>query len=447
MAALLLTVVDWNIRKVAMKTREYPYLSQGLDYYKATMGQVEFEKHRDTIVTFELKNRGANKLSEYVTAEQLSARLDTLQNGWQPEEIAYLASLTNQDGGPRFSSEYLDFLSDNPLPPVEIASDNTGELAVKTTGDWPLVTFWETVIMSELNELYFANKLAAEGSSLDELYAEGDRRLGAKIELLRSRPDIKFSDFGTRRRFSYDWQHHVIERVARELPDNFMGTSNIYMAHELGLRPIGTYAHEMPMVYGAVEHLRGNDPLDGHHKMMRDWQDVYHGDLSTALTDTWTTDYFFTDFTPEQANAWSGLRHDSGDPFEFGERVIAFYEQYDIDPKAHTIVYSDGLDIDMIVALADRFGDRIKLVFGWGTTLTNDLGVRANNFVMKATTVAEASNPEQLQGTVKLSDTEGKHMGAPEDVECYKNNVARAVAMGARAYQLELVERDRALVA
>jgi len=424
-----------------MKTRESLYLSQGLDYYKATMGQVEFDKHPDTIVTFELKNRGANKLSEYVTPEVLSTRLEELQNGWQPEEVVYLAGLTNQDGGPRFTVEYLDFLVDNPLPPVEVGIDDEGELSVKTTGAWPLVTFWETVVMSELNELFFANKLAAEGSSLEELYAEGDRRLDEKIAILKNRPDIKFSDFGTRRRFSYDWQRHVIERVATELPDNFTGTSNIFLAHELGLKPIGTYAHEMPMVYGAEEQMKGNNPLDGHHKMLQDWQETHRGDLSNALTDTWTSDYFFTDFTRQQAETWNGLRHDSGDPFEFGEKVIAFYEQYDINPTGHTIVYSDGLDIDMIVALADYFKGRIKLIFGWGTTLTNDLGVKANNFVMKATEVALPDYPQRSQRTVKLSDTEGKHMGSREDVELYKRNVARAVAMGARAYQLGVAQR------
>jgi nicotinate phosphoribosyltransferase len=427
-----------------MNTRESLYLSQGLDYYKATMGQVEFDKHPDAIVTFELKNRGANKLSEYVTTDQLRTRLDGLSDGWTPEEIAYLASLTNQDGGPRFTAEYLDFLVDNPLPSVEVDIDNDGELAVTTTGAWPLVTFWETVVMSELNELYFTNKLAAEGSTLDTLYTEGDRRLSDKIARLSDRPDIKFSDFGTRRRFSYEWQKHVIERVARELPVNFMGTSNIFLAHELGLKPIGTYAHEMPMVYGALEQMNGNDPLDGHHKMLRDWEEVHRGDLSTALTDTWTSEYFFTDFTPAQAEAWGGLRHDSGDPFEFGERVIAFYENLGIDPMEHTIVYSDGLDIDMIVALADRFKNRIKLVFGWGTTLTNDLGVRANNFVMKAAEVARPEASTSPQGTVKLSDTEGKHMGSIQDVELYKQNVARATAMGARAYQLSVAERTEA---
>jgi nicotinate phosphoribosyltransferase len=197
----------------------------------------------------------------------------------------------------------------------------------------------------------------------------------------------------------------------------------------------------MPMVYGAIEQMNGNDPLDGHHKMLRDWEQTHRGDLATALTDTWTSEYFFTDFTPEQAAAWGGLRHDSGDPFEFGDRVIAFYRDLGIDPHDHTIVYSDGLDIDMIIALADRFKGRINLVFGWGTTLTNDLGIKANNFVMKATAIEIPTLPGRTQGTVKLSDTAGKHLGAHEDVELYQHSVARAIAMGAYTYQLSVAKR------
>ncbi len=411
-----------------MKHPEQAYLSQGLDYYKATMAQVEFEKHPDAEVTFALKNRSAENLSEHVAPEQLKERLDQLRDGWTPEEIAYLASLQNQDGTAQFSEDYLDFLLDNELPPVDIALNERGDLDVRATGQWPLVTFWETVVMSEINEIYFKNKLAAEGKTLDDLYAEGDRRLDEKISVLQDRPDIKFSDFGTRRRFSYDWHKHVIERIATELPDNFVGTSNIYMAHEIGLKPIGTFAHELPMVYAALEDAVSNTPLAGHNKVLQDWQETYRGDLSTALTDTFTSEFFFTDFTPEQANEWKSLRHDSGDPFEFGDRVIDFYESHEIDPTTKTIVFSDGLDIDTIVQLADYFKGKINVVYGWGTTLTNDLGVKANNFVMKAVEV-------NGHGTVKLSDAEGKHTGNGEDVERYIREAEAAVKLGAVAYQ------------
>lgn len=389
------------------------YLSQGLDYYKATMGQLEFEKHPDAEVTFALKNRSPERpLSEYLTPEIIRQRLAELEHGWQPEELAYLAGLQNQDGDAQFSEEYLDFLADNDLPPVEVGYDETGEISVTVTGPWPLVTFWETVVMSEINELYFREKLAEDGTDLEALYQEGDRRLDEKIARLQARPDIKFSDFGTRRRFSYNWQKHVIERVAHELPVNFVGTSNIYLAHELGLKPIGTFAHELPMVYSALEDKAGGDPLDGHNRVLQDWQELYRGDLSTALTDTFTSEFFFTDMTPKQATQWKSLRHDSGDPFEFGDRVIAFYENLDIDPQEKSIVFSDGLDIDHIIELADYFKDKITVTFGWGTTLTNDLGIRPNNIVMKAVAADGIS-------TVKLSDNEGKHTGDPEKIEAY----------------------------
>lgn len=397
-----------------------PRLSQGLDYYKATMSQLEFIKHPDACVTFELKNRAENLLSEYIRPEELTARLDTLRQGWQPEEIAYLASLQNQDGTAQFSEEYLDYLMDNPLPEVDVHLDARGDIAARSSGEWPLVTFWETVVMSELNELYFANKLASEGRSLADIYAEGDRRLDEKIAVLTHRPDIKFADFGTRRRFSYGWQKHVVERVATELPENFVGTSNIYLAHELGLRPIGTYAHELPMVYAALADKAGANPLDGHGAMMRDWQEVYRGDLSTALTDTFTSDFFFADFTNDEANAWKGLRHDSGDPIEFGERVIDFYEKNEIDPITKTIVFSDGLDLPTIIELADHFKGRITVMFGWGTTLTNDLGLKTNNIVMKAVDVDGV-------GTVKLSDNEGKHTGEADTINQYQQRVSERV--------------------
>ena len=368
-----------------------------------------------------MKNRSPNLLSEFVSPEELQNNLNNLAEGWQPSEIAYLAGLQNQDGKETFSQEYLDFLISSPLPPVNIGYDKHGDLAVEATGKWPLVTFWETVIMSEINEIYFRNKLAREGYSLEEVYAEGDRRLDEKIKLLKSRPDIKFSDFGTRRRFSYDWHRHVIERVANELPDNFVGTSNIYLAHKLGLKPIGTFAHEMPMVYAALADKAGNNPLSGHNQALKDWQNTYGNELSIALTDTFTTDFFFADFTPDQWSSWKGLRHDSGDPIDFGNKAIEIYKKNGIDPLEKTIVFSDGLDVDEIIRIADYFKDKINVTFGWGTTLTNDLGITPNNFVMKATEVDGVP-------TVKLSDTPGKHTAPGDKIREYSEYVKAALA-------------------
>ncbi|MBP9738919.1 hypothetical protein KBD20_04480, partial [Candidatus Saccharibacteria bacterium] len=182
-------------------------LTSGLDFYKPTMSQVAFEKHKDAEVTFTFKNRGKNQLTQYVGIAELQTRLDARQHGWNPEETAYLASLTHQNGERIFSEEYLDYLTDNPLPQVNVVLDEEGDIAIDSTGAWPMVTFWETVVMSEINELYFENMVQEEGLDIFEVYDGGNRRLDEKIEILKSRSDIKFADFGTRRRFSYRWQN------------------------------------------------------------------------------------------------------------------------------------------------------------------------------------------------------------------------------------------------
>ena len=406
-------------------------LSAYLDLYKSTMAQVALNKHPDAEVTFELKNRRSTQLlSEYVSPQALQDRLERFRGGWKPDEVAFLATqMRKGDESSLFHEEFLSYLLENDLPPVQVGiNPETGELEVSTTGAWPLVTFWETVVMAEVNEMYFKSYIADKGLNLQDVYDEGDRRLSEKIAKLQSRPDIKFADFGTRRRFSYRWHKHVLTRLASECPDNLIGTSNIWLANEFNLMPIGTYAHEMPMVYATLADKLGSDPLDGHREMLIDWVDEYDDNLSTALTDTFTSDYFFADFTVEQAKHWQSLRHDSGDPVKFGEQVIDFYKSYGIDPATKTIVFSDGLDIDTIIALADHFAGKINVVFGWGTSLTNDLGLPALNIVMKAVRVNGIS-------TVKESDDAGKGMGDAETRERYQKSIKAHI--GARALQLQ----------
>lgn len=402
-------------------------LTQGIDYYKPTMSQLEYTHYPNAEVTFTLDNRADALLSEHVSAEELQDRLDGLQQrSWQPEEIEYLASLTAQDGGPRFGEAYLHYIATHPLPDVSVGYDERGDLAVETTGIWPMVTFWETVVMSEITELYYNNKLASEGISLKDVYLEGNRRLDEKISMLNQRPDIQLADFGTRRRFSWDWHRHVVERLATECPDNFIGTSNVFLANQLGLPPIGTFAHELPMVYAALADSRGDNPLSGHGEMLRDWDSLYRGELSIALTDTFTSDFFFADFDPELARSWQGLRHDSADPIQFGESAIKFYEQLDIDPASKTTVFSDGLNIPKAISIADHFDNKFININGIGGGLTNDLGISAVNIVMKATDVNGT-------GTVKLSDVETKHTGSPEDIARYSRLVREQVGPRALA--------------
>lgn len=375
----------------------------GLDFYKLTMSQQAWKVAPDAQVTFTLKNRNAKKqnLLERVSVKALDNALARF-SGISTAEWGYLTTLRI------FDRDYLEYIYSNPLP-RPVVEERDGELHVEVTGAWPLVTFWETIVMSTINDIYFSGHWAGYETA-------GHNILSEKIRQIRMYHDLRITDFGTRRRFGLDWQETVIRRMSREVPAQFVGTSNPYFAQKFDLKPIGTFAHEMPMVYAALDTSYGMSLAKSHSLMLDDWFATYGYDYSIALTDTFGTDFFFATFGEERARTWKGLRHDSGDPFEFGEKAIAFYEQYGIDPKTKTLVFSDGLDLKKILALHAQFNGRINLMFGWGTGLTNDVELKPLNIVMKATYVKTAFSG---QGTVKLSDDEGKHTGHPEDVARY----------------------------
>ncbi len=398
---------------------ERTYITAGLDYYKPTMSQLAYENEPNAEVTFTFKNRGDQRLADYIDPIALQERFDSIrEQGFNAEELDYLAGILNSRGDRTFSDEYLEHLRSGQLPAVDVTLGND-DIAIETTGGWSLVSFWETVIMSEVNEAYFEGYVRAQGLDIFEVYNEGDRRLSEKIKTLKANPDIKIVDFGTRRHFSQRWQSHVVNRLLAECPDNVIGTSNVALAQANNIKPVGTFAHEMPMTYAGLADARGQDIKESHNRFIGDWFARYGDDLSTALTDTFGSDFFFSDFTLEQATKWRALRHDSGDPVEFGEKALAFYEANGIDPKTKTIVFSDGLDINEIVRLHDKFSDRINVTFGWGTTLTNDLGPKSLNIVMKATHVEDTTTGQEAD-EVKLSDNAGKHTGPEIKVNEYE---------------------------
>jgi nicotinate phosphoribosyltransferase len=397
---------------------EAGYVTAGLDYYKVTMSQLALEQEPDAEVSFTFKNRGDQRLVDYIDPSILATRFENIRTqGWQDNELGYLASLHDSTGKRVFTDSYLMYLHEHELPPVDVTIDpDTNDIAIMTTGPWVMSSFWETVVMSEVNEAYFEGYIRANTLDLGEIYTEGQRRLDAKIAVLQNNPDITILDFGTRRHFSLRWQAHVVEQLAARTT-NMVGTSNVALARKFGLRPIGTFAHEMPMVYAALADARGESIRNSHQEFLNDWYRMYGEDLSTALTDTFGTDFFFADFTQRQAENWKGVRHDSGDPFMFAERLITFYEERGIDPTSKTLVFSDGLDMEHIVQLQERFAGRLNVVFGWGTTLTNDLGIKPLNVVMKATHVRDK---ELDADTVKTSDIVDKHTGPPELVRRYQ---------------------------
>jgi len=409
---------------------EQGQLSAGLDYYKPTMSQLAHEQEPDAEVTFTFHNRGGQRLLDYVRPDTLQQRFSELrERGWQPEELDYLASRLDSAGTRVFSDEYIDYLHTHELPPVQVRYDEEiDDLAIEATGPWALATFWETIVMSEVNEAYFEGYLVAHQLNPIEVYDEGERRLSEKVAILQANPNIKFADFGTRRHFSLRWQQHVIERLIQDCPDNFVGTSNVALARKYGVKPIGTFAHEMPMSYAGLADVRGEDIRASHNHMLEDWYNRYGNDLSVALTDTFGSEFFFSDFTKQQAEAWKGVRHDSGDPIAFGERLIHFYEDSGIDAKTKTVVFSDGLDIGDIVRLQQHFEGRINILFGWGTTLTNDLGIKPLNVVMKATRVRLPDSGEA--DLVKLSDNVGKHTGPEAKIHEYQRIFGHLATVG-----------------
>ncbi len=410
---------------------EQTMITAGLDYYKPTMSQLAHEIEPDTIVTFTLKNRGEQRLADYVTPQELTEHFAWRRdNGFSEDELSYLAGLRNPDDKPVFEATYIDYIRQNALPPVEVSiHPDTNDIHVESTGPWALVSLWETVVMADLNDIYFSKYVQKHGLDIADLYAEGDRRLSEKIAQLQQHPHIKISDFGTRRHFSGRWQKHVVERLQAECPDNLIGTSNVALSKTLDLRPIGTFAHEMPMVYAGLADARGQDMRTSHEVFLEDWYKKYGKHLSIALTDTFTTDFFFDTFTKEQAENWRGVRHDSGDPVAFTERLRAFYTANGIDPKTKEIVYSDGLDMATILDLDAAYGGLMKVLNGWGTTLTNDLGVPSLNIVMKATRV-QLPTGESAE-LVKLSDNVGKHTGSLGKVALYEALFTKQLVQGA----------------
>lgn len=388
-----------------------------IDFYKFTMGQVVFNKYRDVQVTYAFKNRTKNvRLTEYINIDELRLELDHVRSlRFTKTELHYLRG-TNEYQDRMFSEDYLNFLRDLSLPPYTLEFVD-GDIRLEFSGKWSEIIYWETIALSIVNELYYRSLLSGESKfEIDCIAAEGQLRLQKKLKKLRNRPDITFTDFGTRRRFSKVVQDYVVSTIHEELPESqFLGTSNTRLAMDLSILPMGTSAHEMFMVVAGLMGSNGKDLgiLEATDKVLDDWYSQYGWGLSVALTDTFGTDLFFRRMTKEQAINWKGLRHDSGDPIEFGEKVIKFYEEHGLSPTNKLIVFSDGLDIDTIIKIADHFKGRIKCTFGWGTNLTNDMGFPALSLVVKA---VEANG----QPLVKLSDNLAKAIGNPEEVERYK---------------------------
>ncbi|MEK7574151.1 MAG: nicotinate phosphoribosyltransferase [Patescibacteria group bacterium] len=390
------------------------------DFYKFTMGQLVFRRYQDIKVVFGLINRSGAPLARFIREDDLRKELDYVRKlRFNNSELHYLRG-TNEYGDRMFGEDFLQFLKNMELPPYDLR--RVGEdYWLEFSGAWPKVMYWEITALSIISELYYRAQLEKMSRfGRDVVYADGTARLLEKIKALRQYPDITLSDFGTRRRFSGVWHNYLIGVLKEELPKQMRGTSNVLYAMNHGLLPMGTSAHELPMVVAAVAFAKadGSRPdleilSDAQNQVLREWYELYGSGLSIALTDTFGSDFFFRTAPADVARGWKGTRQDSGDPFDYGEKAIGWYERRGIDPKDKLIVFSDQLNVELMIELHRRFRGRIGHTFGIGTNLTNDLGLKPISIVVKASKANGHS-------TVKLSDNPAKAMGESEEVRRYK---------------------------
>ena len=365
------------------------------DLYKFNMNQVMFHKHSDLCGEYWFKCRNKGVVFTQEMFEEINAQIDHFcRLRFKKEELDYLRSI-------RFiKKDYVEFL--RLWHPIrEYVRTELSE-----SGDGPLFSAmqFEIYLLEIVNEVYF--RMAYD---YDELVASARERLDRKIEAFNNGTyTFNFAEFGCRRRLSREWEEVVIRRLATETK-NCVGTSNVYFAMRQNLTPIGTYAHEFVQMYQGIDSI----PLAYTNQYaMRDWYDEYRGDNGTALTDTITTDLFLLDFDRSMANNYTGVRHDSGDPYEWGEKIIAHYKKYGIDPKTKLLLFSDSLNFDKAQKLWDNFKNKAKVSFGIGTFCSNDTCVEPLNIVIKLQYV-------NGRPVAKLSDSPGKAMCRDEDYLTY----------------------------
>ncbi len=362
------------------------------DLYKFNMDQVIFHKHTDLCGQYYFKCRNENIVFTPEMAKEINEQVDYLCSlRFTKEELQYLRSI-------RFiKNDYIEFLRLwHPIRDyVSISLSEKGELSVVVDGPLFSAMQFEIYLLEIINEVYFRFAF-----NYDELVKSAEERLNRKIKAMNDGTyTFKFAEFGCRRRLSRAWEDIVIRRLVNET-DNCVGTSNVYFAMKHNVTPIGTYAHEFVQMYQGIDSI----PLAyTNYYAMKDWYLEYDGDNGTALTDTVTTDLFLLDFNRSMVNNYTGVRHDSGDPYAWGEKMIAHYKKYGVDPMTKLLLFSDSLDFDRAQALYDYFKDKTKVSFGIGTFISNDTCEEALNIVIKLQYV-------NGRPVAKLSDTPEKAM-------------------------------------
>ena len=381
------------------------------DLYKWNMGQVMFHKHTDLCGTYVFKCRNKDVRFTGEMMDEINKQIDHLCSlRLKEDELNYLRSI-------RFiKPDYVEFLRLwHPIRDYVFTElkEDTGELIVQVKGPLFSAMQFEIYLLEIINEVYFRMHPDYTYSSL---LASARGALHDKLWRMKNGEyTFNFAEFGCRRRLSREWEDELIELFLVNKIPNLVGTSNVYLAKKYGLTPIGTYAHEYVQMYQGIPKI----PLAyTNYYALKDWYNEYKGDNGTALTDTITTDLFLLDFDRSMCNNFTGVRHDSGDPYVWGEKMIDHYRKYGIDPKTKTLLFSDSLNFDKAQNLYEYFKDRIKVSFGIGTFVSNDTIAEPLNIVIKL---------QEVNGkpVAKLSDAPEKTMCLDKEYEEYLRNAIK----------------------
>lgn len=386
------------------------------DLYKFTMQQCALRQFSNVWVKYAFKSRNILEWTPDMHSELLEHVDEFCNLSFTKDELSYLSSL-------RFiKKDYIEFLKlYRPLKEHVSASMDKGELSVEIEGPWYQTILWEIPMLAIISETYYRHKIGKQ-HPYNDVYERGRKNLVEKIEnkvlpINADYPDFKFSDFGTRRRFSFRWQDEAIDILKSKINKScFVGTSNVYFAKKYNILAVGTNAHEYYQVGQALDSVR---LAESQKFMLQSWVNEYRGDLGMALSDTLGTKKFLKDFDLYFAKLYDGIRHDSGDPIEWGYKIIEHYKSLRIDPKTKTLLFSDSLNFDKAYNIYKEFKDKTSVTFGIGTFIMNDFRpiFEPLNIVMKL---------QKVNGkpVAKLSDDEGKTICEDKDFLYYLKKVA-----------------------
>ncbi len=376
------------------------------DFYKFTMQQAVVKLFPKAKARYRFINRGQHAFPQGF-AQVLQHSVDAMSGlRLTKEEKEYLAKTC-----PYLDPVYLDFLQGYCYDASEVTITQNGtNVEVTVEGYWYRTILWEVPLLSLISELFYQTQNLKRATN-EEVAAQAKN----KIEKYKAL-GVTVADFGTRRRHSYEVHKTVVDALKKFGDGTYVGTSNVHFAMLQSSKPIGTHAHEWFMFHAAKYGFKMANTLALEH-----WVDVFRGDLGIALSDTFTTNEFFEQFDKKFAKLFDGVRHDSGDPVEFAKKTIEHYQSLGINPQTKTIIFSDSLNYERVLRIAEFCKGKISMSFGIGTNLTNDVGLKPMNIVMKI--VEALPEGESWTPVVKLSDEKGKYTGSEQTILLAKNSL------------------------